>query len=186
MNRGWINEPVYETRSLFPTLICFCRDFFWDICSGVNFLAIVQWDNGVQKTENRYPKQWKSAIWTLSRDRAFFVVRLLKLSGRFVIQSTMRPSCIVKNDVLGNSFSERCFRPIFPPIKLLTLHGGEKGFNYCIVVRLTRSGQWLNHGVFIQLGYKRFGAVGCSSVGMKDQPRSWISWGTGFTECSPQ
>jgi len=76
----------------------------------------------------------------------------------------MRPSCIVKNDVLGNSFSERCFRPVFPPIKLLTLHGGEKGFNNGIIVRLAGTGERLNHGVFAQLGYERFGSVTSASI----------------------
>ena len=81
-----------------------------------------------------------------------------------MVQGTVRPLGVVELYVLGNTLPERCFRPVFPPIKLLTLHGGEKGFNNGIIVRLAGTGERLNHGVFAQLGYERFGKVGGSSI----------------------
>lgn len=62
-----------------------------------------------------------------------FVVRLLKLSGCFVIQSTVRSPCVIESKVLGNALTDCCIRAVSPA----SLHGREKGFNYCIVVRLT-------------------------------------------------
>lgn len=66
-----------------------------------------------------------------------------------MVQGTVRTLGVVERNVLGNAMPECCLRAVLPAIQLLPLHGGEKGFNYCIVVRLTGTGQRLDHGVFV-------------------------------------